>query len=97
MAGEVAVGGELVAFGVPGDAHPIVEGLEREMDVFGGFDFEDDEAAGAFNRKQVSDAAVDAGEGGDLAVDGFRAEAGVEGGDGFADAHFEPGFGSALV
>lgn len=97
VAREIAVGGELVAFGVPGDAHPIVEGLEGEVDILGGLDFQDDEASRAFDREQVGDTAVEAGEGGNLAVDGFRAEAGVEGGDGFANAHFEPGFRPALV
>ena len=97
VAGEIAVGGELAAFGVPSDAHPVVEGLEGQMDVFGGLDFKDDEAARAFNREQVGDAAVEPGEGWNLAVDGFGAETGVEGGDGFPDAHFEPGFRGALL
>lgn len=56
------------------DADPVVEALEGEVEVFGGFDFEDGELAGAGDGEEVEHAAVEgvaaAGEGGDFGVDG---------------------------
>jgi hypothetical protein len=68
--GEVVEGGEVTGGGMVGDAHPVVEGLEGEVDVLGGLDFDDGEAAGAVDGEDVGDAAVDAGDGDDLGVEG---------------------------
>ena len=43
-AGEIAGGGELGAFGVPLDAHPIVERLQRQVHIFGRLDLYDAQA-----------------------------------------------------
>ena len=45
QAGEVAPSGKVAAAGVPVDPHPVIQRLQREVDVFGGFQLDDSEAA----------------------------------------------------
>ena len=67
--GKIAVGRELIAVEVPFDAQPVIEGLQGKLQVGGGFQFQDGQAAGALDGQQVEDAAVAAGEGRHLVVD----------------------------
>ena len=54
----VAAGGAL-AIGIEGaDADPVVESLQWEMQVFVGFEFDDDEAAVAIEGEQIEHAAI---------------------------------------
>ena len=92
-AGEIAVLVELGAVDVPLDAHPVVEGLERKVDVLGGFQFEHRQAAGSVGCEEIKHAAIHRGEGRDLAVEGRGKELCVEFLDLRADLRFEPGFG----
>ena len=60
--GEIVFLFEVVLGGVVGDAHPVIEGLEREVDVFFGFDFDDGEAGLVIDGEDVGDVAVYAGD-----------------------------------
>src|ERR1700738_2265584 len=78
---------------VPADADPVVEALQREVEVVVGFEFDDGEAAGlraggAGDGEQVEHAAVGGGGGGGLGVEGW--EVGAEDG-------FEPALGGHAV
>ena len=79
------------------DAQPIVEGLEREVDVFGDFEFEDVETACMINAEQVESAtfAVEAAEG--LPVEAVGGDVGFDFADIAADLRFEPALGFAEV
>jgi len=96
-AGEGARGGIGVGEVVVANADPVVEALEGEVEVFGGFEFNEREAVVAGDGEEVEQAAVEvgagAGEGGDLGVDGGGLEAGVEGGEIGAEGAFEPALG----
>ena len=70
----IALGRELAAIQVPFNANPIVQGLHRELQIGGGFELDDSEAAGMVHREQIENAALATGEGRHLAVDGIAAE-----------------------
>lgn len=102
--GEVAVLLEVADAGGAGDgemvvadADPVVEPLEGEVEVFGGFEFDDGELVGAGDGEEVEHAAVEigagSGEGGDFGVDGGGLEVGVEGGEVGAEGGVEPALG----
>lgn len=82
---EVTQAGGVVKIGevVVADADPIVEALEGEVEIFGGFDFDDGEVIGAGDGEEVEHATVEiaagTGEGGDLGVDGGRLKFGIKG------------------
>ena len=95
--GEIVFLFEVVLGGVVGDAHPVIEGLEGEMDVFFGFDFDDGEAGLVIDGEDVGDVAVYAGNRGDLTVEGGVFQVGFDGLEVEADLGFEPGFGVAGV
>ena len=91
--GEIATGGEFAAVEVPLDADPIIQGLQGKVEVGGGFQFNDRQAAGAVDGEEVEDTAVTAGEGRDLALDRVGEQRGVQGFEVRARLRFEPGFG----
>jgi len=82
----------LRAIDMPLDAHPVVEGLRRQMDVLRSFQFDHRKAAGAVDREQVKHPAIDGGKRWDVAVDGLGQELGVDFLDLRADLGFEPSF-----
>lgn len=92
LAREVVPCREVIGGGVVSDAHPIIEGLEGQVDILLGFDFDDGEAAGVIDGEDVGDAAVEAGDGNDLGVEGLGEEGGVEGLDVAVELGFEDGF-----
>ncbi len=84
------------------DADPVVEALQREVEVVVGFELDDDETAGlrtgdAGDGEEVHHAAVGASEGGDLRVDVVRVEVIVECGDVAAEDGLEPALGLHAV
>ena len=56
------------------DAEPVVGGLQREMNVFAGFQFENREAAVARHSQQIDHAAIAGGKCGHLRVQKTRIE-----------------------
>ena len=61
---------ELDAFGVPSQAHPVIQGLDGQVNVFGNFYFEHGQTAGGFNRDQINKVAISCGERQDLRMYG---------------------------
>ena len=71
--------GDGLAVGVEGaHAHPVVEGLQRKVQVLVGFQFQDHEARVAVEREQVEHTAIAAGERGNLVVDQIAAQLGKQ-------------------
>ena len=105
LVGEVAVGLEIAESGVGievsemvvADTDPVVEALEREVEVFFGFEFDERQLAGKGNGEEVEHAAIGVGaatrEGGDLGVDGGRGELRIECGKILAKEALEPTLG----
>jgi hypothetical protein len=54
---EVSAALELAAFQVPFDAHPVIQSLKRQMNVFTGFNLDDDQAAIVIGGENVQNAA----------------------------------------
>src|SRR5262249_14872958 len=94
---KVSIRGKLVPIEVPFHTDPVVERLHWQMDVGGGFQFNDREASSAIGGKHVEDAAIAACEGGYLAIDRLRAQPGVDCFDLCAGQRFEPRFRVAPV
>ena len=67
------------------------------MQIGAGLQFDHGEPAGVINRQQVQNAALAAGEGGHLSVDGVAAESGIEGFDFGAGLRFQPCLGILAV
>jgi hypothetical protein len=59
---EIASAGEIAPVQVPFDAHPVIQGLKRKVDVLIRLDFNDREPPVAIDGQQVDHAAVAAGE-----------------------------------
>jgi len=93
-AGEVTIAEKAAIELVPANADPVVEALEREVDVFVGLQFEDGEATVEGAGENVDHSAVGRGEGGHLRVPEARIEALVDGADVTGDEGFEPTFGT---
>ena len=66
---------ELTATLVPAHACPVVEALHGKMEVLGGLQFNDGEAALAGDAEQVDDGAVAGGKGGNLRIEHGGVEA----------------------
>ena len=104
-AGEVAVALELAEAGdrvgilhvVPAYADPVVEPLQGKLWVFGGFEFNDGEAAIRGDGQQVEHAAIGGGEGGDLRVDVRGIELFVEDAEIAVERGLEPALGLQAV
>ena len=75
---EIPSAGEISPIQVPFDAHPVIEGLKRQVNVLICLDFNDCEPPVAIHRQQVDHAAVAAGELGNLAVDRGGPEGGID-------------------
>ena len=67
------------------------------MDIGRSFEFDDGEAAGVIDRQQIENAALAAGEGGDLPVDGIALKGCIDHVEMGAGLRFEPGFGELAV
>ena len=91
LAGEESAGGEGMFGEVVFDAEPVVEALQGEVEILGGLEFDDGEAAMAIGGEEVDEIAILGGEGGNLSVDGFE-EGGIDFGEVAADLEFEAGF-----
>lgn len=96
VSGEVAETFEITGFEMFADTQPIVEGLKRELEIGGGFELDDDEAASVVDAKQIDDAAIAGSEDGDLSIDGLGAERSVNVRGTAADERFEPGFRTGI-
>jgi hypothetical protein len=77
-AGEISAAFEVAPLQVPLYAHPVIQGLERQMDVFTGFNLDDDQAAIVVDCEDVGNAARAGGEVRGLAVQGRVANASVQ-------------------
>ena len=95
-AGEVAEFQELAAFMVPGDPGPVVETLQREMDVFVGLEFDDHETVGSSAGKDVNHGAVGSRESRHLAVNTGWIETVIEHVDVGGNNGFQPALGHHL-
>ena len=82
---------------MPFDAQPVVEGLQRELEIGGGFDLDYSEAAATIAGEQVHDGAIAGGEGRGLSVDWMCEEARIDDREVGADDRFEPGFGPIAI
>src|SRR5258708_19691542 len=96
-AGEIAIAGEITLLQMTTHAKPIVSGLQREMNVLGGFQFEDGQAPRAGDGEKVQDAMFAAGVGEDLGVDVARIEYGINAADVLANERFEPALGLGTI
>src|SRR5260370_34868231 len=96
-AGEIAIAGEITLLQMTTHAKLIVGGLQWEMNVLGGFQFEDGQAPRAGDGKKIQDAVFAAGIGEDLGVDVARIERGINAGDVLANERFEPALGWGTI
>jgi len=96
-AGEIAIAGEITLLQMTTHAKPIVGGLQWEMNVLGGFQFEDGQAPRAGDGKKIQDAVFAAGIGEDLGVDVARIKRGINAGDVLANERFEPALGLGAI
>src|ERR1039458_1728932 len=92
--GEIAVAEEASVLLVPAHAGPVVEALEREMNVFVGLELEDGEATVVGAGEHVDHGAIAGGEGGHLRIDEALVEAPVDGADIADDQRFQPALGA---
>jgi len=94
---EVAAAGEFAGAVEGADAGPVVEGLEGEVEVVVGLEFEDGEAALASDGEEVEEGAAGCGRCEGLGVDGGGAEVGGEEGEVAAEDGLEPALGLEAV
>jgi len=92
--GEVALTREFAALLVPAHARPVVEPLQRKVDVLVGFKFKNGEAAVESTGQHVEHGAVGGGERRHLRVDKSRIQPLVDGAHVARDEGFEPALGS---
>ena len=92
-ASEISIAREVALLQMTADTEPIIRRLDRQVNMFGGFQLEDSEATRAGDRKYIKDAVYAAAIGEDLRVDKTRIERGIDARDVFADDGFEPSFG----
>ena len=81
---------KFAALVVPLHARPVIEPLERQVEIFVGFEFEDGEAAGLSNSEEIDHGAIARRKRGHLRVDAISVELRVDDGDVAADDRFEP-------
>ena len=55
--GEISAAFELAPFQVPFDAHPVIQGLQRQMNVLAGFNFDDHQPAVVVRGENIQNAA----------------------------------------
>ena len=91
--GEVSAAFKLAPFQVPFDAHPVIQGLQRQMDVLAGLYLDDHQAAVVVDGENIQNAARARRELRGLAVQGRVADAGVQAAGRGANLRFEPRFG----
>ncbi len=96
-AGEIAIAGEITLLEMTTHAKPIVGGLQWQMNVLGGFQFEDGQAPRAGHGEKIEDAVFAAGVGEDLRVDVARIERGINASDVLANERFEPALGLGTI
>ena len=85
--------GDLAAVQVPFDAHPVIQRLQRQVNVLIHLEFDHRQSPVTVHRQQVDDATVAAGELRHLSVNRLRQQRGVQRFDIRADPCFEPCFG----
>ncbi len=91
--GKVAELLELAASVMPLDAGPVIEPLEREMDILVCFQFHDRHLIRSRDGKNVEHGTVGSGEGGDLRVEAAVIQTFVDGADVAHYKRLEPAFG----
>src|SRR5258707_15043348 len=79
--GEIAVAREVSLRLVPANSRPVVGGLEWEIHIFRGFQFEDGKAAIACDAQEIQDAALAGNLSEYLFVDVFGIEGDINAGD----------------
>ena len=77
---------------MPADPHPVIQGLQREVDVLVHLEFDHREPAVAVNGKQIDDSSVAAGELRYLTVNRLGEQRCVQRFQIRTHARFEPGF-----
>jgi len=87
---KITIAFEIAVLEMAAHAKPIVGSLQREMNVFAGLQFQDDQAAGARDTEKVEDTVFAARFGEYLAVDISRIKRGIDAGDIFSNQRFEP-------
>ena len=68
-AGEISEALEVAAAMMPADPRPVIEALHGKMEILGGLEFDDRQAAVAGDAQQIDDGAVGGGKGGHLRVE----------------------------
>ena len=96
-AGEIAVTSDLSAMQMAPNAQPIVGGLQGQMDVLAGFQFDDGEPSRTRDGEEIENPVFPAGVGENLRVDEARIERGIHAGDILANDGFQPAFGLRAV
>src|SRR5271168_640747 len=87
---KISVAGKITLLEVAADAHPIAGGLQREVNVLAGFEFENGEAAGTRHGEKVEDAMLAAAMREDLGIGEARVESGVHARDVLANQGLQP-------
>src|SRR5579871_3416136 len=75
---EVTVSTELAPVEVPLHSHPVVQRLQRQMDVLASLQLDYRQSPASLHRKQIQDAAIGCGKGRDLVVNWSREQSGVD-------------------
>ena len=92
---EVTTTFKLAGFEVPFDAHPVIQGLERQMYVLAGLHLDDHQPPVVIQCEQIQNAARTRRELRGLAVQGRVANTGVQAASRAANLRFEPSLGMA--
>ena len=90
---KVAPGAEFATFDMPADAHPVVEGLQRQMEIGGCLQLDHRQPARTVRCKQIEEVPVSRGESGYLAVHRRRFERRIYSREAGAHLALQPGFG----
>src|SRR6266850_1806207 len=96
-AGKIAVTSNFSALQLVQNAQPVVGGLQRQVNVLAGFQFDDGEPSRARNGEEIENPVLAAGVGKNLSIDESRIESGIHAGDILANEGFQPAFGLRAV
>src|SRR6266704_1710226 len=87
---KITIASDLPALQLPANTQPIIRGLQREMDVLAGLQFNDHQAAGTRHREEIENAVFVPRIGKNLGVDEALIEHGIDARDVLADDRFQP-------
>src|SRR5579863_5945059 len=96
-AGKIAVASDVAVRLMTANARPVVGGLQRQVDIFGGLQFQDGQAARSRDAQQVENAVAPGGLRENLFVNVIGIEHGIDAGDVLENVDLHPAFGLRAV